>query len=67
MGAWIVKLDNLVKSPKTGMPALIPAKNGIFDRHSEVVEFAGFRLFDKYDQVKKFSVCRISETLLMEG
>jgi len=31
-----VKVDNLVKSPKTVMPDLI--------RHPEVIEFTGFRL-----------------------
>jgi hypothetical protein len=27
------------------MPDLIPAKNGIFDRHPEFIEFTGFALF----------------------
>jgi len=31
-----IKIDNLVKSPKTVMPDLI--------RHPEVIEFTGFRL-----------------------
>jgi hypothetical protein len=38
------KFDELVKSPKTVMPDLIPAKNGIFDRHPEPIEITGFLL-----------------------
>jgi len=38
------KFDNLIKSPKTVMPDLIPADHGICDRHPEVIEFSGFRL-----------------------
>jgi hypothetical protein len=34
----------IVKSPKTVMPDLIPAEDGIFDRHPELVEITGFRL-----------------------
>jgi hypothetical protein len=37
-------IDELVKSPKTTMPDLISAGDGIFDRHPEPVENTGFRL-----------------------
>ena len=37
-------IDKVVKNPKTVMPDLIPAEDGIFDRHPEAVEFTGFRL-----------------------
>jgi hypothetical protein len=38
------KIDSLVKSPRIVMPDLIPAKDGIFDRHPQHIEFTGFRL-----------------------
>jgi len=38
------KFDGLVKSPKTVMRDLIPAKVGIFDRHPKLIEITGFRL-----------------------
>jgi hypothetical protein len=41
----LINVDKLVKNPKTVMPDLIPAKNGIFDRHPELIEFTGFALF----------------------
>jgi hypothetical protein len=37
-----LKIDGFVKSSKTVMPDLIPAKNGIFDRHPESIEITGF-------------------------
>jgi len=40
----VPKVDEFVKSPKTVMPDLIPAEDGIFDRHPELVEITGFRL-----------------------
>jgi hypothetical protein len=41
---WDLGYDGFVKSPKTVMPDLIPAKDGIFDRHPELIEITGFRL-----------------------
>ena len=44
---WNLSIDGFVKSTKTVMPDLIPAKDGIFDRHPELIEITGFRLFTK--------------------
>jgi hypothetical protein len=40
----IYNFDSPVKSLKSVMPDLIPAEDGIFDRHPELVENTGFRL-----------------------
>jgi hypothetical protein len=40
----MLKFDTFVKSTRIVMPDLIPAKHGIFDRHPEHIEFAGFLL-----------------------
>jgi len=40
----ILCFDGFVKSTKFVMPDLIPAEDGIFDRHPEAFEFTGFRL-----------------------
>jgi hypothetical protein len=42
---WGLNVDGFVKNPKTVMPDLITAKNGIFDRHPEPIEITGFALF----------------------
>jgi hypothetical protein len=39
----IPSIDGFVKSPKTVMPDLIPAKDGIFDRHPELIEIIRLR------------------------
>jgi len=38
----VLIIDGFVKSPKFVMPDLIPAEDGIFDRHPESTEITGF-------------------------